>query len=470
MGLFSKELKMIRKYALLPLLALVVSALLVTDLSALPTGFTQKDLITGLDAVSSAVLPDGRILAIEKYGKVTLIKNGVKVATPFMDWSSKTNSRFEKGMMCILADPNFATNNYIYVWYTKASGNNGIDQVSRFTVTGDVVDGNSEKLMISLGDSGPQYHHGGGLAIGEDGKLYVASGCRGAINDGEPGPTNAQTKNRVEGKILRINIPEGDIPSDNPFYTTNTGDARAVYFWGLRQPFTLSYNSNTKAFWFSEVRGNSGDDRVNEFGPPGTNYGFGGTGTKNPLWTANSAGISGRAMIGSLWYTGTNFPAEYRDKYFFGGIDVTQLKMQDAAHSGAKNFSAFQCPIDVKQDAVGAIYVTTRCQTEDTRYGDGRVTKVWYGTEPTTDITPEKQSSIAAASRMNWSVLPGRILIDLEQAGLQTVELRSLDGKVLAVKNFNAKGPGELTFASARGTHLLVWKSGTSQAVTKVVL
>ena len=71
---------------------------------------------------------------------------------------------------------------------------------------------------------------------------------------------------------------------------------------------------------------------------------------------------------------------------------------------------------------------------------------------------------------MRWSVQPNRILINLAQAGDQTLELRSLDGKLLATRNFRNEGAAELPFVSASGTHLLVWKSGKSQAVTKVVL
>ena len=454
------------------LLSLAALAVLISHPSALPTGFQQKDLVTGMDAVSSAILPDGRILAIEKFGKVTLVKNGVKQATPFMNWESNTMSRFEKGMMTILADPNFAKNGYIYVWYCdKRQGANGQDRVSRFMVKGDTVDGASEKLMISLGDAGQNYHHGSGLTVGPDGKLWINSGCRGNINDGSPGPENASNKNRVEGKMLRINIPEGDIPSDNPFYSTNTGDAKAVYYWGLRNPFTMSWRGDK--LWFSEVQSNSGDDKVLEGGPAGTDYGFQNRGGMAPLWTSSSANANGRAMIGSLWYTGTNFPKEWQDMYYFGNVAAGTLWAYGPAHQGnAKTFGSFNCPIDVKMDAVGAMYVTTRCQTEDTRYTTGKLTKVWYGdTEPTTALTSEQQSSVEALRHLNWSVLPGgRLLIDLEHAGSQSVELRSLAGRLLARKDFSGRGSAEFAVPAARGTHLLVWKNGTIRAVTKIVL
>lgn len=84
-------------------------------------------------------------------------------------------------MMAVIADPDFPANGFIYAWYTdKRQGNNGQNRVSRFTIKGDAVDTQSEKLMISLGDAGINYHHGGGLAIA-DGKMFIASGCRGGI-------------------------------------------------------------------------------------------------------------------------------------------------------------------------------------------------------------------------------------------------------------------------------------------------
>lgn len=461
-------LKPLRKTALM---AAAVAMLFAANVSALPAGFNQRELVTGMDAVSSAVLPDGRILAIEKFGLVHVVKDGKKLSTPFMNWESNTMSRYEKGMMGILADPDFLENGYIYVWYCdKRQGANGQDRVSRFTVKGDAVDTGSEKLMISLGDAGKNYHHGSGMAI-IDGKLFIASGCRGDINDGPPGPANAKDKNRVEGKILRINL-DGSIPTDNPFYDSNTGDARAVYYWGLRNPFTMSYNEKTKVLWFSEVQSSSGDDRVHEGGAPGTDYGFQNRGGKAPLWTASSANANGRAMIGSLWYTGTQFPSEWQNMYYFGNVAAGTLWAYGPTHQGsARKFADFNCPIDVKMDAVGAMYVTTRCQTEDTRYTTGKLTKVWYGTEePTVSISREKLSSFQAAKRMAWTVVSGRIRVNLLQAGTQSVELRSLDGKVLAKREALNGGAVELDYAAGNGACLLVWKSGGSQAVTKVVL
>jgi glucose/arabinose dehydrogenase len=439
---------------------------------ALPTGFHQKDLVSNMDAVSAAVLPDGRILAVEKFGLVHLVKNGIKQTTPFLNWEANTMSRYEKGMMALLADPDFAKNGYIYIWYCdKRVGGNGQDRVSRFTVKNDAVDVTSEKLMISLGDAGANYHHGSGLTIGPDGKLYIASGCRGNINDGAPGPEYAANKNRVEGKILRINIPEGDIPTDNPFYAQNTGDAKAVFYYGLRNPFTMSWRGDK--LWFSEVQSNSGDDRVHEGGTPGTDYGFQNRGGKAGLWTSSSANANGRAMIGSLWYTGSNFSKDWQDHYYFGNVAAGTLWAYDLAHQGAaKNFGSFNCPIDVKMDGMGAMYVTTRCQTEDQRYTTGKLTKVWYGdVETPTSFSDEQQSSFTLSEKIGWQLFSnGDMGVYPKLAGPQSVEIRSLMGSLVTKQNISNKEPVRLRIPNLRGACLLVWKNGSSQAVTKITL
>ena len=77
------------------------------------------------------------------------------------------------------------------------------------------------------------------MHFGPDGKLYVAVGenANGA---------NAQTLGNRLGKILRIN-PDGSIPTDNPFYSQATGDNRAIWALGLRNPFTFAFQPGTGA-------------------------------------------------------------------------------------------------------------------------------------------------------------------------------------------------------------------------------
>ena len=75
--------------------------------AALPTGFNSKVLFDKADMVSTCVLPDGRVLVVEKYGKVTLVNQKTGAKTVALNWESKTWSNYEAGMMCIVADPDF---------------------------------------------------------------------------------------------------------------------------------------------------------------------------------------------------------------------------------------------------------------------------------------------------------------------------------------------------------------------------
>jgi len=172
-------------------------------------------------------------------------------------------------------------------------------------------------------------------------------------------------------------------------------------------------------------------------------------------------------MIGSLCTPAPTFRRHTAICIFFGGIDVTNLKYQDAAHSGPKNFSPFQCPIDVKQDAVGAIYVTRAARRKIRVTATAKSPRSGMETEPTTNITPEKQSSIEAARRMNWSVLPGRVLVDLELPGSQSLELRPWTGKVLAKRDFREKGSVELPYVSAKAPICWFGEAAKAQAVTR---
>jgi glucose/arabinose dehydrogenase len=67
-------------------------------------------------------------------------------------------------------------------------------------------------------DTVANYHHGGGLAFGPDGKLYWGKG------DNQVG-ANAQDLTNMYGKILRFKS-DGSTPSDNPVLPVVAADLR----------------------------------------------------------------------------------------------------------------------------------------------------------------------------------------------------------------------------------------------------
>ncbi|MBC7388572.1 MAG: PQQ-dependent sugar dehydrogenase, partial [Opitutaceae bacterium] len=105
-----------KPYRIFTLLITFISSL-TSFASVLPTGFTEKRLATGLDPTGMAVVPDGRIFVTIKSGKVLIIKNDVLLSTPLLTIPNVDNFN-ERGLLTLVLDPAFATNNFIYVYYT----------------------------------------------------------------------------------------------------------------------------------------------------------------------------------------------------------------------------------------------------------------------------------------------------------------------------------------------------------------
>lgn len=86
----------------------------------LPAGFDQTRLVDGLSKPTTmAVAPDGRLFVAEQEGTLRVIKDGQLLTTPFLDISDKVDARGERGLLGVSFDPDFSTNNYVYVYYTQ---------------------------------------------------------------------------------------------------------------------------------------------------------------------------------------------------------------------------------------------------------------------------------------------------------------------------------------------------------------
>src|SRR5687768_2994856 len=236
-------------------------------LAVVPSNFSDVQVVAGLaNPTLMAIAPDGRIFVSEQAGRVRVIKNGVLLGTPFVTLS--VNASGERGALGIAFDPAFASNQFVYVYYTSSSGPH--NRVSRFTASGDVATG-GETVLLDLPNLVATNHNGGALHFGLDGKLYIAVG-ENAVG------SNAQSLNTTLGKILRINkefsgtpgVPS--IPSDNPFFNSTTGNNRAIWARGLRNPFTFGIQPGTGRIHVNDVGQNTWEE-VN-LGAAGRNYGW----------------------------------------------------------------------------------------------------------------------------------------------------------------------------------------------------
>ncbi|HJX26455.1 MAG TPA: PQQ-dependent sugar dehydrogenase, partial [Thermoanaerobaculia bacterium] len=285
--------------------------------ATLPTGFTESLVANGLsNPTAMAFAPDGRIFVTQQGGQLRVIKNGALLGTPFV--TVTVSSSGERGLLGVAFDPDFATNQYVYVYYTATSPAIH-NRVSRFTASGDTAVPGSETIILELDNlSSATNHNGGALHFGPDGKLYIAVGenANGA---------NSQTLGNLHGKILRINK-DGSIPTDNPFYGSASGVNRAIWALGLRNPFTFSFQRGTGRMLINDVGQNTWEE-IND-GIAGSNYGWPSTegptsnsAYRGPIyWYGHGSGsTTGCAITGGAFYNPVTqqFPADYLGDYFF---------------------------------------------------------------------------------------------------------------------------------------------------------
>ena len=214
--------------------------------------------------------PDGRLLftqkASAKLSSLDLKSGEVKT----LGNVAGVRSDGEGGLMGLELAPDFASSNQVFVCYSyfkdnQASNESRRNRISRFTLGGKGLEG--EKILFDdmLGWSN---HNGCRIAVGPDAKLYFTMGDAANF---PPGPTKAQDKSVLAGKTFRLNL-DGSIPTDNPFYSSASGQARATWSFGHRNQQGLAFQPDTGALWSTEHGWNSRDE-LNII-KKGKNYGW----------------------------------------------------------------------------------------------------------------------------------------------------------------------------------------------------
>ena len=116
--------------------------------ATVPSGFVDS-IFVGVpsDATAMKFAPDGRLFVCQQSGKLRVVQNGTLLATPFV--SLTVNGSDERGLLGVAFDPDFETNNFVYVYYTAVSPTVH-NRVSRFTANGNVAVPGSEVVLLDL--------------------------------------------------------------------------------------------------------------------------------------------------------------------------------------------------------------------------------------------------------------------------------------------------------------------------------
>lgn len=339
---------------------------------AQPAGFTRNTaFVSGLsNATAMAQAPDGRWFVAQQGGALRVVKNGALLPAPFTTLT--VDSTGERGLIGVALHPNFATNGWIYLYHTtpEAGVHNRIVRVTANPPSSDTVSAGSTVLIADLPALSATNHNGGAMHFGADGKLYVA------VGDNANG-ANSQDPATVLGKMLRFND-DGVIPTDNPFYASRSGQARAAWADGLRNPFTFAVQPGTGRMHINDV-GEGTWEEVN-VGAAGANYGWPATegpttaaGVTAPLFayrhsatvppgTGPGGFFTGCSIIGGAFYPDSGpFPAAYRGSYFFADYCSQWIGRIDLANGAAYAFGAAGgSPVDLRVGIDGALHVLTR--------------------------------------------------------------------------------------------------------------
>jgi glucose/arabinose dehydrogenase len=342
-------------YVLLALVLLVQLLAAVPLLAATPPTDFADALVTNLASPTAlAFTPDGRLLLTQQTGQLRVYQGGALAANPVFDFNvgNRICSDFERGLLGVAVDPSFATNHFVYLYYTFNKHNapdrnscthntpstDPVNRVSRFVVSdGNVASG--ETVLVDNIPSPNGNHNAGDLHFGKDGYLYISVG-EGGVS------ANARRLDLLAGKILRVDR-DGVPPAANPQAGTasarrcgdpsgvpaGSGPCSEMFAWGLRNPFRFAFDPNAAGtrFLINDVGQNTWEE-IDE-GQIGADYGWnvreghcanGSTsncgappaGMTNPIYdygrTTGCTAITGAAFVpAGIW------PVAYDGAYLF---------------------------------------------------------------------------------------------------------------------------------------------------------
>ncbi|HWP07633.1 MAG TPA: PQQ-dependent sugar dehydrogenase [Polyangiaceae bacterium] len=375
-----------------------------------------KVLANGLSQPTDmAELPDGRVVITQRLGDVVVVdKNGDQTESGTIMVYPEFG---EQGLLGVVADPDFATNHYLYFY--ASAGTNSDDPKNKHKVfrivLGDdgmlgerttIIDKGLRASRSSV-DGGASNHNGGGLQIYK-GKLYLSVGDTG---HNKTPPTNelGTCLNATNGKILRVNL-DGSTPDDNPLsgetmvtgcddWNTALKDVapeKKIFSWGYRNPYRFWIDPMTSRMWIGDVGETTREEisvgsPIDDAGPGSKGEHFGWpfaegttkyTTSQQSFQPANSCmgikpardcippvydyghSMNNNCVIGGLIPDGCGWKAPWTARYLFGDNGSGRIWYLDvnADRSGVmstttKDFASSQGVGSFRMGANGVLYI-----------------------------------------------------------------------------------------------------------------
>lgn len=224
------------------------------------TRYSGLDQPTNLSSTSA--VPDSLYVTL-KNGVIdrlrTLPVTGVVNTGTYLDLSSRVEATGEAGLLSMVFSPNFAKDGFLFVTYSNLNHDLVVARLRALDKAGHVapratrISPSTLRTLLTINHRAHDNHWGGSLAFGPDGYLYIGTGDGGGAGD----TTDSARKISVlRGKVLRIDALHSCgtryycVPKTNPLIKQQ---APLVWLYGLRNPWKMSFDPQTKQLWIGDV-------------------------------------------------------------------------------------------------------------------------------------------------------------------------------------------------------------------------
>jgi glucose/arabinose dehydrogenase len=269
-----------------------------------PADFQQVELARGVaevgEPMSMAVLPDRSVLHTARNG---VLRRTTADGVTSVIGTLQVYTHDEEGLQGVGVDPGFASNRFIYLYYspplstpggdapatgTDFSAWNGVNRLSRFTLNADfTLNTASQVTVLDVQTSrGMCCHVGGDIDFDAAGNLYLSTGDdsnpfdsggytpideRTNRNPAYDAQRSAANTNDLRGKVLRIKVNANgtySIPAGNLFAQGTAGTRPEIYAMGFRNPFRMNVDKATGVVYLGDYGPDAGTAN-NSRGPGG---------------------------------------------------------------------------------------------------------------------------------------------------------------------------------------------------------
>jgi glucose/arabinose dehydrogenase/PKD repeat protein len=371
-------------------LLIALTAPVAAPAATYPPGFEEETVVEGLTRPAAVDwAPDGRMFVAEKDGRLKVVAPGASTAETVLDLRSRVNSYWDRGLLGLAVDPDFASNGFVYLAYTydlaPLTPDDEFPAVSQLlrlelNAAGDVTEqvvllgthtigpcpapSNSVDCLPSDGWS----HSIGTVRADPDGTLWLGSGDAADMNVDDGVIFRTLDERSMSGKILHVDREGRGLPG-HPYCRANDDlddVCTKVYAHGFRNPFRFSLRPDG-----GPAVGDVGQNQWEEVNllAPGRGFGWPCYEGTNPMegydqhprchdeydlegrpaahlppvheYSHDISGNGGGAVVMGPTFAGGEYPPGYQDSLFFGDYVNGFMKRISFGPGGEPTVHAF---------------------------------------------------------------------------------------------------------------------------------